>query len=155
MEPLMIDATLPLTGRRRVLVVEDEIAIALEIEAELRDAGFDVVGPAGDVEEAASLIVRGDIDAAALDIGLLGRSVGEVMSLLVQRQIPFVVMTGYDDLSLPAWVPPAELVRKPCPMSDLIDSIRAIMARTEPSRIAITVGERGSPDDRPTTRPQS
>jgi DNA-binding response OmpR family regulator len=144
MEPFMANAPPMFAGRPRILVVEDEIAIALEIEAELLDAGFDVVGPAADVEEAARLIVAGGIDAAILDVGLFGHSIEEAMGPLVERRIPFVFMTGYDEFPLPSWVPAAETVRKPCRMADLVDRVRSVVEGA-PARAA-AAGQHAMPD---------
>jgi AmiR/NasT family two-component response regulator len=57
--------------RLRVLVVEDEAIVALEIEENLREAGFEVVGPAARVAEALELLNEfgcDACDAAVLDI---------------------------------------------------------------------------------------
>jgi DNA-binding response OmpR family regulator len=116
-------------GRGRVLVVEDEIAIAVLLEEELAEAGYETVGPAGTVEHAAGLIEKEWIDAAILDINISGRSVGEILSPLVERRIPFVFMTGYDELKLPSWVPPVQRFAKPFHVPDLVARLPDIIAR--------------------------
>jgi CheY-like chemotaxis protein len=112
----------------RVLVVEDEIAIAVLLEEELAEAGYEVVGPAGTVEHAASLIANETIDVAVLDINLSGRSIGEILSPLVERGIPFVFMTGYEELELPDWVPPTPRFAKPFHVPDLVARLPALIA---------------------------
>ena len=54
----------PILTGRRVLVVEDEALIAMQIEAELEDAGCTIVGPAATAALALRLIQREAIDAA-------------------------------------------------------------------------------------------
>ena len=111
----------------RVLIVEDEIAIALELEACLRDAGFDTVGPAFDAAEAAGFVASANFDAAILDFGLIGTSMTEVMGPLVERQVPFLFMTGYEEFGLPAWVPPTRPFTKPFPIADLVESLKVAL----------------------------
>jgi len=120
--------------RARILVVEDEVAIAVLLEEELEEAGYDPVGPAGTVEQAAGLIANERIDAAVLDINLSGRSVGEILTPLVERGIPFVFMTGYDELALPSWVPDVQRFVKPFHVPDLVARLPDILqrARQEP-----------------------
>src|SRR5690606_33618202 len=63
----------PLLAGRRILVVEDEPLIAMEIEAQLAAAGCTVVGTAGTVEKARALIGAGGLDAALVDANLGGQ----------------------------------------------------------------------------------
>ncbi|GGC56562.1 response regulator [Siccirubricoccus deserti] len=83
----------------RVLVVEDEALVAMLIEDGLLDAGAQVIGPAGSVQEALQLIEQaasdGGLDAAVLDINLGGDTVSPVADRLAALQVPFVFATGY------------------------------------------------------------
>lgn len=78
-----------LTGRR-VLVVEDEVLVAITIECELEVAGAEVVGPAFTVDEALEIAAKEQIHVAVLDINLLGKKVWPVAEALHQRRIPYV-----------------------------------------------------------------
>jgi phosphoribosylamine-glycine ligase len=81
--------------RLRVLGVEDEAIVALEIEENLRDAGFEVVGPAARVAEALELSNEFGRDAAVLDINL-GTETSEPIALFLSEQrTPFVTVSGY------------------------------------------------------------
>ncbi|MDR9805528.1 response regulator [Rhizobium hidalgonense] len=60
----------------RILIVEDEYLIALEIEHRLRDAGFDVTGIAVTADEAISMAELGRPDLAIMDIRLAGHKDG-------------------------------------------------------------------------------
>ncbi|HEX2255493.1 MAG TPA: PAS domain S-box protein [Afifellaceae bacterium] len=88
------------TGRR-ILVVEDEALIAMEIEAELRAAGYEVVGPASTVQGGMRLLSQPGIGAALLDANLGGQPVSDVAAMLTQRGIPFAFVTGYGRENLP------------------------------------------------------
>lgn len=87
--------------RFRVLVVEDNFLLAMEIEAVLRRHGLTVLGPAGTIEQALALLEReGWPDAAVLDVDLHGRRVTPVAAALSSRKVPFVLVTGYAELQL-------------------------------------------------------
>jgi DNA-binding response OmpR family regulator len=117
-------------GLRRILIVEDEIAIGLEIEARLRDAGFAPVGPAIDAAEASAIIAGGEIDAAVLDVGVFGGAIDAAIDPLRQRQVPLVFMTGYDAHVLPPWIEEADRFGKPFSIPDLIDRLKTALARS-------------------------
>jgi CheY-like chemotaxis protein len=86
---------------RRVLVVEDEALVAMLIEDGLAEAGAEVVGPAGSVEEALGLVERvardGGLSAAVLDMNLAGAAVSPVADRLAALGVPFVFATGYGE----------------------------------------------------------
>ncbi len=74
---------------RRVLVVEDEVLVAITIATEVEVAGAEVVGPAFSVDEALEL-ANEDIHVAVLDINLLGHKVWPVAKALHERRVPYV-----------------------------------------------------------------
>ncbi len=82
-------------GGKRVLIVEDEMLLALDLEEGLRDAGCEVVGPAGSLRSALRLVESSEIDAAILDVNLAGERVFPVAHILCERGIPFVFATAY------------------------------------------------------------
>lgn len=81
-----------------ILVVEDEFFIAMEIEAILVEAGYDVLGPIGSVADALNALIHQVPDAAVLDVNLRGRRVTPVAEALSKEIIPFVVASAYSDL---------------------------------------------------------
>jgi CheY-like chemotaxis protein len=88
-------------GKKRVMVVEDEIVIALFIEDVLRGAGYDVLGPFPRVLIAQDAARQASMDGALLDINIHGEQVFPVAEILDRRRIPFGLMTGYDTNTLP------------------------------------------------------
>jgi CheY-like chemotaxis protein len=84
-----------LTHLDRVLVVEDEALIMLDIEATLLDAGVKQVATATSVEEALRAIDSDSLDGAVLDLHL-GRSGWsyDVARRLQQKGVPFVFSSG-------------------------------------------------------------
>lgn len=88
------------TSKKKILVVEDEILLAMELEDALRDGGFDVVGPAGSVAHALALLRKQPPDAAVLDVTLAGEKVTPVATLLKSLGIPFVLASASDAAEL-------------------------------------------------------
>ena len=79
----------------RVLVVEDEMMVAMLIEDFLEEFGCTIVGPVASIAEAIRLATTEAIDGAMLDINIDGQSIYPVAEELAQRDIPFVFVSGY------------------------------------------------------------
>lgn len=78
----------------RILVVEDEPLIALDIGEGLVEAGAVVIGPSSTVASALALVGTRGLAAAVLDVRLDGETVFPVAAALCARSIPFVFHTG-------------------------------------------------------------
>ena len=87
---------------KRVLVVEDEYLVAMDMSSYLEAAGAEVVGPASNVNAALEVLERTELDAAILDIDLRGELAYPVADALTARGIPFVFTTGCDPGNMPA-----------------------------------------------------
>jgi two-component SAPR family response regulator len=96
-EPGMQEADEVLQGRR-VMIVEDELLVAMELESLLEEQGCAVVGPAPTVDRALALLDRERPDAAILDINLDGQTAIPVAAALKARGIPFLLATGYGNM---------------------------------------------------------
>jgi CheY-like chemotaxis protein len=90
-----MNATPPCDGLA-ILVVDDEILIAMLLEDLLLDLGCTVVGPAGTVAQSLALVEGSGrvLDGALLDINLRGELVYPVADVLIARDVPFVFITG-------------------------------------------------------------
>lgn len=107
-----------LTGLR-LLVVEDEFAIAEYIAILLEDLGCDVVGPVATVPEALVAVSEGTVDGVLLDANLDGRSSAPIALALHEAKIPFVVVTGYGARGLDEALDSAARLTKPFSTADL------------------------------------
>ena len=85
-----------------VLVVEDEVLIAMDLERTLRLHGYRVLGPATTVGAALRLLDGEAPDAALLDVNLRGEMVTPVAEALRERGVPFVLASAYDGAQLTA-----------------------------------------------------
>ena len=80
---------------KRVLVVEDEMLVAMNIEDILLELGAIVVGPAMRLETALDLAQVAELDVAMLDVNLHGGRSYPVAEVLRARGLPFIFATGY------------------------------------------------------------
>ena len=111
----------------RVLIVEDAVLLALELETGLSEAGAEVLGPAYELEEAMALLNR-PIDAAVLDANLNGRSAIPVAEALARRGIPFVFATGYAESGGPPGGFDAPVIRKPYDVTQVAAAVAGLLA---------------------------
>jgi len=114
----------------RLLVVEDEVFIAMEIEEMLCELGCEVVATASTVDNALVCVRRGGIDGALLDANLRGDSVLPVAEELAGSAVPFVLLSGYSRReSDPPLLREARRVSKPCSLSSLSAAIGETLLR--------------------------
>jgi PAS domain S-box-containing protein len=120
----------------RILVVEDEPLVSMDIEASLSAAGCEVVGPASKLDQAMALAER-DCDAALVDANLAGHPVDELVAMLKRRNIPFAFVTGYGRESLPRECRDAAMLAKPFGCEQLLAVVAQLLqggARVIPLR---------------------
>ena len=81
----------------RVLVVEDEALVAMDLERQLRRAGYDVVGPFRSVRDSLQALddQKPSPDVAVLDYSLVGETSEPVAERLAERGVPFFFTTGF------------------------------------------------------------
>lgn len=113
----------------RILVVEDEPLIGMDIVVTLEDAGAKVEGPIATIEDACRLIRDGRFDAALIDANLHGRSVGEVAAALVEQGVPFAFATGYDKDGLPEGFRDHPILAKPAGPEQVVEMAGRLIAR--------------------------
>lgn len=105
---------------KKVLIVEDEALIAMELGERLAEFGYDVMGPALTLEEADELIASEMPDAALLDANLAGRSSVALGMALHAKGVPFAFCTGYDKVkNLPPQLAKTPTLTKPISDDDL------------------------------------
>jgi PAS domain S-box-containing protein len=100
------------TGNR-VLLVEDEILVAMMMKDILSELGFAVIGPFSRLAEAMVAAVHEEIDAGIIDVNLGGEFVYPVADVLAARKIPFVFVTGYGVESIDGRFGYVPIVKKP------------------------------------------
>ena len=112
---------------RRILLVEDELLVAMTVENILRSEGCVIVGAIPRVEPALKAAREEPLDAAILDVNLAGERVDPIAKALAERNIPFLFTTGYDRSMLPAEYADRPSLPKPFRPAQLTDALTALL----------------------------
>ncbi len=111
-----------------VLVVEDNMIIALEAEEVLQALGADAVDMAASVREALRLIDASPPDRALLDVNLGSETSVAVARRLAELGIPFAFATGYgESFQVPPDLGDVPVIKKPYGA----DSLRQAFSRAQ------------------------
>jgi CheY-like chemotaxis protein len=112
----------------RILIVEDEMMIALSMEEMVTYFGHTVVGPALTLEKAMQLVETAEFDCAILDVNLGHKSDSTpIAQALTARGIPFLFATGYGAEGVVDAFSAAPILKKPFPSAELRRVLRQIV----------------------------
>lgn len=111
----------------RVLVVEDELLIALDIDGMLEGAGL--VRSASRVADALKIISKEKINVAVLDLRLGRESARPIAEKLRALGIPFVFLTGAPDSEDIRGFPEAPVISKPFDRATLLAALAKALKR--------------------------
>lgn len=111
----------------RILVVEDEMTIALMIEDMLLELGHEVVDLAMRLPQAEDAARKANFDLAVLDVNLDGRKSFPVAEILAAHGIPYVFATGYGGGGLDIGYSSRPVLTKPFMVDDLKAAIDALV----------------------------
>lgn len=125
----LITAVVPGT---RILVVEDEIMIAMLLEEILSDAGYTVVGPYSRLADALVAAQTLPCEAALLDVNLGGEKVFPAAEALEHRHVPFLLLSGYGDKAIPSDHPNWHSLEKPFKERELLMAIAGMVVPVAP-----------------------
>lgn len=119
-----------MADRYRILVVEDDVLIAMELGERLTDMGYEVIGPAHTLAEAEAALAKGARpDAALLDANLAGQSSVPLGAVLAQSGVPLAFCTGYDKIkNLPPELARAPVLIKPIGDADLVAGLKLLLS---------------------------
>jgi PAS domain S-box-containing protein len=106
----------------RVLVVEDEALVALELQDLLANAGLEVAATIGRLDEAILFASHQEFDCALLDVNLAGKHVTPLLAILRRRQIPYALVTGYQDPGVDG-----PIVQKPVAADQLLATVSNLL----------------------------
>ena len=95
----------------RILIVEDEIIVAMFLEDLLGDFGYEVTGVVSHLDDA--MAHPATYDLAVLDVHINGRSVFDFADMLAARGTPFIFATGYGARGIPDRHAGRPVVQKP------------------------------------------
>jgi light-regulated signal transduction histidine kinase (bacteriophytochrome)/ActR/RegA family two-component response regulator len=121
----------------RILLVEDQLVIALDAETMLNAKGAAEVETVSSVDEALAAIERRAPDVAILDIHLGMDTSWPVAEELDRRQIPFIVASGYGDLAaVPGAWTSAPIIRKPYDAEAIVTALRKVSSEDRKKTLA-------------------
>jgi DNA-binding response OmpR family regulator len=114
----------------RVIIIEDEMMIAMLLEDMLADLGHVVVGIATRVDAAIGLARTADADLAILDVNLNGEASFPVAQALADRGLPFFFATGYGAMGLEDPFQDVPTLKKPFELKDLSHTLERVTAQS-------------------------
>lgn len=103
----------------KVLIVEDEALVAIDLAMRVEDLGQEVVGPVSSLESGLAAAEEEALDFALIDINLRGKQSTPIARRLQSRGVPFVFVTGYDSPKIESHFPGKEIIAKPISAGDL------------------------------------
>lgn len=130
--PEVASGARPGTARRRLLVVEDDWLISLQLEQQLTAAGFEVVGTAADAAAAVALAERERPDLVLMDIRLRGPVDGveaarEIADRFGVRSLFVSAHTDAGTLARTRAARPLGWLPKPFTEAELLQAVRAAL----------------------------
>jgi DNA-binding NtrC family response regulator len=83
----------------RVLIVEDEVILAMSIQSELQDMGHEVIGIADSADRAISFLDKASPEVVLMDIVIHGAMSGIDLTSLINEKydIPVIYGTAHTD----------------------------------------------------------
>jgi CheY-like chemotaxis protein len=111
-----------------VLVVEDEMTVAMLIEDIVGELAYEVAAVVPRLEDAMRLVDSDLFDVAMLDVHLNGKTVFPFAAELEKRQIPFLFATAYGPRGIPAEFRDHPVLQKPFGPIELRQALSDIAA---------------------------
>jgi len=116
--------------RPRILVVEDEFIIALDLSETVKDLGYELEGPYADRENAFEAIADDLPDCAILDVFTADGEVYPLADRLIEAGVPIVFHSGHvTPAEVKARYPGSVAYAKPCPPDQLIDALQEAVGK--------------------------
>ncbi len=117
-----------MSGSPSCLIVEDQVLIALSIEAYLEDIGYDSAGPFTSGAEALAWLKDNTPQAAILDYSLTDGACTELAHELRHRGVPFMVYSGHQRRpDTPVEFKDALWIEKPCAREEILSALRQLI----------------------------
>jgi DNA-binding response OmpR family regulator len=111
-----------------ILVLEDEALIALNLQDELQDSGYEVAGPFTDCSAALDWLRAATPDMAILDATLNDGSCHSVAAELSRREVPFLIYSVHkEDQQLLAEFHHITWIEKPVPAGVLVQECQQLL----------------------------
>jgi len=112
----------------RVMIVEDDVLLLMDLEVTLREAGVEIARGCRNVAEALAAVRNGDVAVAILDVRVGRETTAPVARQLTSRGTPFIFYTGQveNDPQLAEWAGHT-VVSKPARASVIVGALAEIL----------------------------
>lgn len=128
------DKVVPMDAKLRVVVVEDEALIRMDVVATLQEAGYEIIGEGADGEEAVKLATELTPDLVVMDIKMPKMDGITAAEKIAELKIPVVLLTAFsqtDFVTRAAEAGAMAFVTKPFKPQDLLPAIQIALSRHE------------------------
>lgn len=113
----------------RVLIVEDEMTVALLLEEMVEDLGHEVAGLAMRLPQAEHLARTRTLDIAILDVNLDGHMSYPIAEILRERGVPYLFATGYGSGGIEPRYRGSVIIKKPYDLDEVREAIENCVRR--------------------------
>lgn len=123
-------------AKKRILLVEDEIITAMDLESELIELGYEVPAIAASGDEAIRMAAAIQPDLILMDITLAGGMTGieAAEQIRLAQQIPVIFLTAHGDsetLAMAKTAQPYGYLTKPCSLDSMMRTIEVALYKSE------------------------
>lgn len=127
-------------SRQRILIVEDDPFIAMDIEAAvIDDLGDQTEILLADSLRAASNLADGRVHVALLDVDVIGGKTFDIALALHRKGTPFAFVSGSLPADLPQELHGAAFVRKPFRARDILGFVKSALSRSSNDNTGLPV----------------
>lgn len=81
-----------------ILLLEDDLLLAMDMEDHLLQTGHKIVGPFGRISDAMDAISRNDLAGAIVDLKLQGELSVPVIEMLRELDVPVIICSSHAEL---------------------------------------------------------
>jgi DNA-binding response OmpR family regulator len=121
----------------KILVAEDNFLLGEVVCDFLRECGLEPFGPFTTVQDASAVARGSALDGAVLDLKLGGNLCFPICEILDSREVPFIFLTGYGDLSMiPQEFRSAPLICKPFETAEMKSALATMLQLDEDLRLS-------------------
>lgn len=111
----------------RILIIEDSPVIAMAAEDMLRASGYVPLGPVGNMADALASAENDEMGAAIVDLNVRGAKTFSLLSILNRRGIPFLIVSGYANWTMPDEWTDRPRLQKPFNEADLREKLSGVL----------------------------
>ena len=120
----------------RVLIVEDEFLVAIDLASIVESIGHEVVGPVQSARSAIDLARIRPVDVALLDVNLGTDTAAPVADVLDKQGVPYAIVTAYRREHLARRFQDTAHIPKPIRPADILAALKDLQSRLQTNALA-------------------